>query len=192
VTGEAIMTDDERKQFEEQDKTEGLQRRDFLKVLGGAFAALASGCELHQPQDKIIPYTEQLEGTVPGLARWYASTCGGCPSACGALVKSRDGRPIKLEGNPDHPLSRGGLCARGQASVLDLYDSERLKGPLAGGAATTWAALDAAVAKGLDAARGKGRKIRALSQTAPSPALDAAAAAFCSRFGAERVVYDSP
>jgi molybdopterin-containing oxidoreductase family iron-sulfur binding subunit len=186
------MTDEEKKQFEAQDADDGLKRRDFLKILGGSFAALASGCGLNSPQEKILPYAEKVEGAVPGLARWYASTCGSCPAACGVLVKSRDGRPIKLEGNPDHPLSRGGLCARGQASVLDLYDSERLKGPLADGAATTWAALDAAVAKGLAEARRKGRAVRVLSQTAPSPALDAAAAAFCARFSAERVVYDTP
>ena len=186
------MTEEERVEFAEQDKVEGLQRRDFLKLLGASFAALASGCELRPPADKILPYSEQPEGTVPGLARWYASTCGGCPAACGTLVKSRDGRPIKMEGNPDHPLSRGGLCARGQATVLDLYDSERLKHPLAGGAPTTWAALDAAVEAALADARRRGRKIRVLSQTIPSPSFDAALAAFCASRGAESVVYDSP
>jgi molybdopterin-containing oxidoreductase family iron-sulfur binding subunit len=185
------MTDEERAQAAEQDKTEGLQRRDFLKMLGASFAALASGCDLRPPTDKILPYSEQPEGTVPGLSRWYASTCGGCSAACGTLVKSRDGRPIKMEGNPDHPLSRGGLCARGQATVLDLYDSERLKRPLSGGAATTWLALDAAVEAALLDARRRGRKIRVLSQTVPSPSFDAASAAFCARHGAERVVYDS-
>lgn len=185
------MTDDERRRFEEQDKDDGLKRRDFLKILGAGFAALASGCDLRPPKDKVLPYAEQPEGTVPGLARWYASTCGGCPAACGTLVKSRDGRPIKMEGNPDHPLSRGGLCARGQATVLDLYDSERLRRPLSGGSPTTWAELDARVEGALADARRRGRKIRVLSQTIPSPSLDAAAAAFCARRGAERVVYDS-
>ena len=112
------MTEEERVQFADQDKTEGLQRRDFLKMLGASFAALASGCDLRPPTDKILPYSEQPEGTVPGLSRWYASTCGGCSAACGTLVKSRDGRPIKMEGNPDHPLSRGGLCARGLEAIM--------------------------------------------------------------------------
>ena len=186
------MTEEERVQYEAQDKTDGLHRRDFLKILGASFAALASGCTLRPPLEKILPYSEQPEGVVPGLARWYASTCGGCAAACGTLVKSRDGRPIKMEGNPDHPLSRGGLCARGQATVLDLYDSERLKQPLSGGAPTTWKELDVSVDKALADARRRGRKIRVLSQTVPSPSFDAAAAAFCSRHGAERVVYDSP
>ncbi|MFI5345557.1 MAG: 4Fe-4S dicluster domain-containing protein [Elusimicrobiota bacterium] len=185
------MTEDERRQYEEQDKIDVVQRRDFLKILGAGFAALASGCDLRPPKDKILPYSEQAEGTVPGLARWYASTCAGCAAACGVLVKSRDGRPIKMEGNPDHPLSRGGLCARGQATVLDLYDSERLKHPLAGIAQTSWAALDTTVEAGLANARRRGLKIRVLSQTTSSPSLDAAAAAFCARHGAERVIYDS-
>ncbi len=185
------MTDEERRRSEEQDKTDSLHRRDFLKILGASFAALASGCDLRAPTDKILPYSEQPEGTVPGLTRWYASTCGGCSAACGALVKSRDGRPIKMEGNPDHPLSRGGLCARGQATILDLYDSERLKQPLSGGAPAAWSALDGAVEAALAGARRPGRKVRVLSQTIPSPSFDAAAAAFCARHGAERVVYDS-
>jgi len=184
------MTEEERREFEQKDRAESVNRRDFLAILSGSFAALAAGCA-RPPVEKILPYSEQAEGAVPGLARWYASTCGGCPSACGTLVKSRDGRPIKMEGNPDHPLSRGGLCARGQATVLDLYDSERLKSPLLGGAPASWSALDAAVLKGLAEARRRGKKIRLLSQTVPSPAFDAAAAAFCAHVGAERVVYDS-
>ena len=68
------MTEEEGREFKEQDKIEGLQRRDFLKLLGTSFAALASGCTLRPPADKILPYSEQPEGTVPGLARWYAST----------------------------------------------------------------------------------------------------------------------
>ncbi len=185
------MTEDERRQYEEQDKVDGLRRRDFLQILGGSFAALAaSGCGLSAPREKIVPYADKTDVT-PGLARWYASTCGSCAAACGVLVKSRDGRPIKMEGNPDHPLSRGGLCARGQASVLDLYDSSRLKGPLSGESATTWEQLDAAVVKALDEARRRGKSVRVLSQTIPSPSLDAAAAEFCARHGARRVIYDS-
>ncbi len=186
------MTEDERRAYEEQDRHDGVQRRDFLKILGGSFAAMASGCDLRAPREKIVPYARQAEGQTPGLARWYASTCAGCAASCGVLVKSRDGRPIKMEGNPDHPLSRGGLCARGQATVLDLYDSERLKSPLSGGAAASWAALDAGVEKALADAKRHGRKVRVLSQTVPSPALDAAAAEFCAKHGAQRVIYDEP
>ena len=66
---------------------------------------------------------------MPGVASTYATTCGGCPSACGLLVKQRDGRPIKIEGNDASPLTGGGTCAAGQATVLSLYDDGRLRGP---------------------------------------------------------------
>jgi len=187
------MTNKERRGRERQDRAEGLTRRDFLKMLGAGFAALAaSGCKMRPPKETIVPYADQPEVAPPGVARWYASTCGGCHSACGVLVKSRDGRPIKMEGNPDHPLSRGGLCARGQATVLDLYDSERLKHPLAGAAPASWPEVDAAVLAGLARAGREGRAIRIVSHTVVSPTLQAAVAGLLGRFpGAGHVVYDS-
>src|SRR5262249_13455609 len=110
---------------------EGPTRRDFLRATGfmlGAAAAL-SGCS-RAPVEKVAPYTVQPEGIVAGRAEYYASVCTECPASCGLLVKVRDGRPVKLEGNPDHPISRGALCATGQASILGLYDSLRLTQPL--------------------------------------------------------------
>src|SRR5262245_38542476 len=87
----------------------GISRRTFLEVLGySSVALMLSGCRA--PQQKIIPYLKQPVELTPGVASWFASVCGGCSAGCGTLVKVRDGRPIKLEGNPDHPLSLGGLC----------------------------------------------------------------------------------
>ena len=95
----------------------GVSRRTFLEVLGYSSAALAlSGCRA--PQQKIIPYLKQPVEFTPGVSSWFASVCGGCSASCGVLVKVRDGRPIKLEGNPDHPLSSGGLCALGSRHGL--------------------------------------------------------------------------
>ncbi len=186
------MTEEERLKFEEQDKADGLTRGDFLKALGASFAALAaSGCGLRPPKEKIIPLIDQPEGAVPGVSRWYASTCGGCEASCGVIVKSRDGRPIKMEGNPDHPLTRGGLCARGQATVLDLYDNQRLKQPMEGSAPASWKAVDDAVVKGLDSAARKGKAIRIVSRSLPSPSLNAALAKFLKKYPtAKHVVYD--
>ncbi|MEK6543559.1 MAG: molybdopterin oxidoreductase, partial [Elusimicrobiota bacterium] len=117
--------------FIEQDERDGVTRREFIEVLSASFAALSlTGCDLRPPKEKIVPYIEQHEGVVPGIPNWFASSCQSCAAACGVLVKVRDGRPIKLEGNPMHPVSQGGLCARGQASVLDLYDSQRLAGSM--------------------------------------------------------------
>ena len=106
-------------------------RRKFLTVLGatGGGALALSGCST-RPVEKLIPYLIQSEDQVPGVPTWFASTCTECASACGVHVKTREGRAIKLEGNPDHPVSRGKLCARGQASLQGLYNPGRVKGPM--------------------------------------------------------------
>src|SRR5262245_58910224 len=113
-----------------------IDRRDFLKLVGiGAGGAAASGCA--DKVEHLIPYVVQPEVITPGLPVFYASTCQECPAACGLHVRTREGRPVKLEGNPDHPLSRGRLCARGQASIGRTYHPDRYRGPrrrTAGGA----------------------------------------------------------
>ena len=86
-----------------------LDRRDFLKLVGvGAGGAAAGGCADHV--EKLIPYVIQPEGLTPGIPVFYASTCQECPAGCGLHVRTREGRPIKLEGNPAHPVNRGALC----------------------------------------------------------------------------------
>ena len=168
-----------------------LNRRDFLKVLAASFAALsAEGCDFRAPREKVVPYLDQTDAAAPGVSAWYASTCGACSAACGTLVKSRDGRPIKLEGNPDQPLSQGGLCARGQASVLDLYDSQRLRGPIAQGRPVAWPDFDRELSAALHAAASSGGKIVLLTGTLSGPSERAAAEAFARRYGAQRVAYD--
>ena len=107
-------------------------RREFLKLLGAGAAFAAAGCA-RKPVEKILPYVHAPEELVPGVPVYYASTCGECPAGCGVLVKTREGRPIKLEGNKAHPLNKGALCPRGQASLLNLYDPDRLQGPLLSG-----------------------------------------------------------
>ena len=73
------------------------------------------------PLQTLHSYLTPDENLVPGLAYWYATVCRACPAGCGVHVRTREGRPVKLEGNPDHPVSRGALCARGQAFVQGLY-----------------------------------------------------------------------
>ncbi len=105
-----------------------LDRRDFLKIVGlSAGAAATAGCD--DPASKLIPYVIQPEEITPGIAVEYASTCQECSVGCGLHVKTREGRPIKLEGNPDHPINRGTLCARGQASIGRTYHPDRIEGP---------------------------------------------------------------
>ena len=107
-----------------------IKRRDFLKVLGlsGAGTGLV-GCA-QEPAQRLIPYLVPPEEIIPGVPTWYASVCRECPAGCGVHVKVRDGRPIKVEGNPEHPLNAGRLCARGQASLQGLYNPDRITAPL--------------------------------------------------------------
>ena len=187
------MTPDEQAFYEAADKNDGLSRREFLEILSASFAALAlTGCNVRPPKEKIVPLAESPENYAPGLARWYATTCGGCPSACGVLAKSRDGRPIKLEGNPDHPLSRGGLCARGQASLLDLYDTQRLRGPLLAGQPAGWDRLDAEVSDKLKHLDKTGGRLLVLTPTLVSPSARESLSLFLKAHPkAEHAVYDA-
>src|SRR5262249_31128447 len=101
----------------------------FLKLVGIGVAGAAAGCA-KPPADRLIPYLVAPEDILPGVPYWYASTCRECPAGCGVLIKAREGRVVKIEGNPDHPLSRGGLCSRGQAALQGLYDPDRVRGPM--------------------------------------------------------------
>src|ERR1700750_2071996 len=105
-------------------------RRDFLKYLGFSTAAatLAASCEI--PIKKVIPYVNKPENMVPGVADYYATTFVSGGDTVSVVAKVRDGRPIKLEGNELSPVTNGGTSARVQASILDLYDTARLRYPV--------------------------------------------------------------
>jgi len=104
-------------------------RRDFLKLVGvGAGASVASACS--EPVNYLVPYVIQPDTITPGIPNYYASTCMECSAGCGIHVESREGRPIKLEGNPLHPVSQGRLCGRGQASLGRTYHPDRYRQPL--------------------------------------------------------------
>ncbi|HUQ18873.1 MAG TPA: molybdopterin-dependent oxidoreductase [Gemmatimonadaceae bacterium] len=109
----------------------GVKRRDFLKVLGvsGGAAATLVGCTSERVE-RLIPYLVSPDETVPGVSNYYATTCRECATGCGVIAETRDGRTIKLEGNPDHPMSRGALCSRGQAALQGLYNPDRYRGPM--------------------------------------------------------------
>ena len=106
----------------------GFRRRDFFKVLAAGSAATAvAACS--DPPEKLIPYLvppSNIEFT-PGNPVEYATTCAECPAACGMVIKTREARAIKAEGNPDHPVNRGALCIRGQSSLQTLYNPTRIR-----------------------------------------------------------------
>jgi anaerobic selenocysteine-containing dehydrogenase/Fe-S-cluster-containing dehydrogenase component len=105
-----------------------MNRRAFLKIASMGSVAFAAGCSA-KPEDNLFTMVQATEDMVTGRANWYASTCRECPAGCGVLAKNREGRVIKLEGNPLHPVNRGSLCMRGQAALQGLYNPDRLKQP---------------------------------------------------------------
>lgn len=103
-------------------------RRTLFKLAGVATAgSLIPGCK--KEVDRLVPYLLPDEQIVPGVANWYASVCGECAAGCGILVRVMEGRAKKIEGNPDHPVNQGKLCAKGQASLQSLYNPDRLRRP---------------------------------------------------------------
>jgi Fe-S-cluster-containing dehydrogenase component len=170
----------------------GLNRRDFLRLAGFALAGTAlAGCR-RAPVQHAVPILVQPEGAVAGTSAYYASVCGGCSAGCGLLVKNRDGRPIKLEGNPEHPLSRGGLCAAGQASLLGLYDRHRQQEPLREGRPAAWTEVDQAIRTQLQTIRDQRRAVYFLTGTLVSPTARSLIRRFLDTFpNARHVVHDN-
>src|SRR3954447_19659644 len=117
------------------DEPQGIDRRRFLTVLGtsSAGAVALAGCSTDRVE-KLIPYLVQAEDQVPGVATYYASSCTECSAGCGVHVRTREGRAVKLEGNPEHPVNQGKLCSRGQASLQGLYNPGRIRAPVLRGA----------------------------------------------------------
>jgi Fe-S-cluster-containing dehydrogenase component/formylmethanofuran dehydrogenase subunit B len=115
---------------ENSEAPSSVKRREFLKVLGvGGAATTIAGC-YDEKVEKLIPYVAAPDNTVPGVSSYYATTCRECAAGCGLLIETRDGRAIKAEGNPNHPVNRGALCGRGQASLQGLYNPDRYRGPM--------------------------------------------------------------
>lgn len=165
-------------------------RRGFLAALGLSASAFGSACS-RSPVGHALPFNDKPEELTPGVPLHYASSCGGCPARCGVLVKTRDGRPIKLEGNDRHPHTRGGLCAAGQASVLSLYDAGRARGPSLGGRDARWPEIDAAVQDGLARARAASKAVFVVTPGDLGPTEEAALARFLEAHPtAKRVIHD--
>lgn len=168
-------------------------RRDFLKIFGFSVSAVALAACSKAPVKYAIPYVVKPENITPGNANYYATTCGGCNTGCGTIVKNREGRPIKLDGNDMSPISKGALCATGQASILSLYDVNRLANPLADGKEEKeWSKLDASITAKLAAIASANGGIRIVTGTNNSPSFEKAVAAFKTKYPTTEVVtYDA-
>jgi anaerobic selenocysteine-containing dehydrogenase/Fe-S-cluster-containing dehydrogenase component len=181
------------------EKATGINRRTFLKVAGAAGAVAAAACSSPPGPQKLVPYLVPPEEIVPGMPLFYRTACRECGAGCGVTARTREGRAIKLEGNPDDPISRGALCARGQAAVQGLYAPDRFKGPLRRGAggkleSVSWDDAEAALADALGKAAGRSGAARVRLLTRPEPgSLGALQREFLAKLGAslaQRVVLD--
>lgn len=146
-----------------------VSRRKFLALLSASAAFAVTSCTDYRDKGEIIPYTKRPEGVLPGKPNFYASTCTACEQNCGILVKTREGRPVKVDGNPDHPINKGKLCTTGQASILNLYDPDRLQYPLKGKSKTDWNEVDSAVISSFKKSISEGKEIAVLTGLITSP-----------------------
>jgi len=166
-------------------------RRDFLKFLGFSVAAASlAACEA--PVRKTIPYLIRPEQVTPGASNWYASSYHDGYDYCPVLVKTREGRPIKVEGNTGSTVTKGGTNARIQASILSLYDNARLKNPVANSAPVSWENIDKEIGMKLQSVVAAGGKIRILSSTVISPSTLKVIEDFGKKYpNTKHVVYDA-
>jgi len=181
------------------ERADGIRRRDFLKVVGvsGAGATLA-GCSTADVEH-LLPYVTASEEITPGIATWYTTVCGGCSAGCGMWVKTREGRAIKVEGNPSHPVSEGGLCVKGHATLQHLYNPDRFHGPMIREGDRlrqgTWDEAERLLAARIQRARnpqttvGRGRVLFITGHTGPT--MSRLIDEFVVAVGGQRVDYDA-
>ena len=167
------------------------QRRDFLKVLGFGMAAVSlAACET--PVRKSIPYLNKPEDIFPTIANWYASSYSEGGDYASILVKTREGRPVKIEGNKLSSVTKGGVSARMHASLLGLYDNEKLRGPKKGASDIKWEDADREIISQLGAIAAKGGQIRIVSSTILSPSTKSVIADFAIKYPtAKHIMYDA-
>ena len=165
----------------------GAPRRDFLKLLGFSLAAVSlASCEA--PVRKAIPYLNKPVDIEPGVANWYASTYYAYGDYNSILVKTREGRPIKIEPNPSSSVTPTGTSPKAQASLLNLYDNNRLRTPLIKGKKAEWEQVDREIKSRLGSVSGK---VAIVSSTVISPSTKQLINEFGASFGNfEHVVYD--
>lgn len=172
----------------------GHSRRDFLKMMGFGMSAVAlAACEA--PIRKAIPYVNKPVDLDPSIANYYASTYTNGGDYAAIVVKTREGRPIKIDGNELSSVTKGGTSAQVEASVLSLYDNSRLRGPLTAGGEkgkkVDWEELDRQVIAKLNEIAGKGGQIRIVSNTVLSPSTKAAIEKFKAKYPTtQHVQYD--
>ncbi len=176
-----------------------VDRREFLKLVGaggvGAGAGFMLAESIKHPVEFLVPYTVPPEEYSAGVATWYNSVCGMCSAGCGIMVRTREGRAKKIEGNPSHPVNQGKLCALGQAGLQSLYNPDRITAPMlrsgergGGFDQTTWDDGLDRVAERLAAARNGGGDTYLLSRGVRGH-LDQLMESFMSGLGSENLLH---
>lgn len=178
----------------EGDNEDGFARREFLKLMGASIAMATAGC-IRRPVQRIVPYNKQPEEVTIGVSNFYTSAYFDGSDAIALLIKTREGRPVKIEGNPKFPGSLGGVSARAQASILNLYDPERLQGPRHNifnekrtnkdSISAKWDAMDDKISAQL-----KKGGVTVLTNSIVSPSTRAVIADFNQAFGGNHVVWE--
>jgi molybdopterin-containing oxidoreductase family iron-sulfur binding subunit len=176
----------------DQDAPDTFGRRGFMQLLG-ASAALAGLTACKPPREKVVSYVRRPAGVMPSLPGYYATALSRGGHAVGVVVETHEGRPTKIEGNRDQASSLGGAGLHELASILDLYDPNRIAGVRRSGRPLAWTAFlneAAALAAGLE--QDGGARLRLLVEPTSSPALAAQRARLLARFPAARVVAWDP
>ncbi|MBN1299654.1 MAG: TAT-variant-translocated molybdopterin oxidoreductase [Melioribacteraceae bacterium] len=165
------------------DKLNGLSRRRFIALLSASAALAATACSDYRDKGEIIPYTNRPEGVLPGKPDYYSSFV----NDKSVLIKVREGRPINIVGNPDHPVYKGKLDAQTPATLLNLYDPERLKEPTKDKLKIDWAKADAEIIDALTKAAADGKEIALIGDRITSPSVMKLFADFKKKYSTARV-----
>ena len=161
-------------------------RRDFLKIMGFSFTMLPIAACTKSTVRKAVPFLEKNDVIIPGVSAWFATTHDGVP----LLVKTREGRPIKIEGNDKSKWSLGGASAISQASILSLYDSYRLKTPTKDAVGISWNLFEKDFLEALNVSKNDNKKIAIISEEIRSPSTIELLKDFKSKFDhLEHIVY---
>lgn len=179
-----------------EDGKDGLARRQFMKLMGASVALSAAAC-VRRPVQKIIPYNKRPAEIIPDLPNYYASSWFDGTQGFGLIVKTREGRPLFVAGNPEHPLNGQGLSARASAHILSLYDPDRLKAPVFNSvnpkkrrnslsANATWEQIDSKVSAQL-----KKGDVAILTSSYPSEHTQDLMSSFLSKFSGKKYVWDT-
>lgn len=157
-------------------------RRKFLALMTASGVFSLAACSDYRDKGQIVNYVNKPESIQPGIANYYASTLTDIGRGWGVLIKTREGRPIYLTGNPEHPINQGKINAKAHAIVMDLYDTNRLKRPKINGNDSDWKKADTGIVSALNSAQSSGKEIAILAHSSVSPTQQAMFADFKMKY----------